>query len=93
MARKAKPIPDTAATMGHTLHPVPNAPETVMVHSRRVACEGVGGALGHPRVWLELGVDGVAECGYCDRRFVLIGGAGGNAEAATLPDIASGASL
>jgi uncharacterized Zn-finger protein len=48
-------------------------PETIKVHSRRVACDGVGGALGHPRVWLELGESGVAECGYCDRRFVLAG--------------------
>ena len=46
-------------------------PEVITVSSRRVACDGVGGALGHPRVWLELGADGVAECGYCDRRFVL----------------------
>jgi len=27
----------------------------VTVRSRRVACDGVGGALGHPRVWLEMG--------------------------------------
>lgn len=42
-----------------------------MVHSRRVACDGVGGALGHPLVWLEIGEDGFADCGYCDRHFVL----------------------
>ena len=47
--------------------------EEIMVHTRRVACDGVGGALGHPRVYIELGTDGVAECGYCDRRFVLAG--------------------
>jgi uncharacterized Zn-finger protein len=51
----------------------PDAPETVEVDSTRVACDG-GGALGHPRVFLTL-VDGVAECGYCDRRFVLKPGA------------------
>ena len=51
--------------------PPPSTPETVLVTSRRVACDGVGGALGHPRVWLELGEAGEAECGYCDRRFVL----------------------
>ncbi|RYG10971.1 MAG: zinc-finger domain-containing protein, partial [Caulobacteraceae bacterium] len=43
------------------------------VTSRRVSCDGVGGALGHPRVFIELGHDGVAECSYCDRRFVLAG--------------------
>jgi uncharacterized Zn-finger protein len=47
--------------------------EEVLVTVRRVSCDGVGGALGHPRVYIELGEDGVAECGYCDRRFVLAG--------------------
>ena len=47
--------------------------EEVTVTNRRVACDGVGGALGHPRVYIELGVDGVGDCGYCDRRFVLAG--------------------
>ena len=41
------------------------------MRSRRVACDGVGGALGHPRVWLEMGEADFVECGYCDRRFVL----------------------
>jgi len=72
MARKTKPVPDT----DHALHANPSAlppPETITVHSRRVACDGVGGALGHPRVWIELGGDDVGECPYCDRRFVLAG--------------------
>jgi uncharacterized Zn-finger protein len=51
--------------------PDPNNPEIVVVRSHRVACDGVGGALGHPLVWLEIGDEGFAECGYCDRRFVL----------------------
>jgi len=46
-------------------------PEVIRVHSHRVSCDGVGGALGHPRVYLELGAEGVVECGYCDRRFIL----------------------
>lgn len=52
------------------------APETVRVRSGRVACDGVGGALGHPRVWLELGGADFVECPYCDRRFVLTDGEG-----------------
>ena len=51
-------------------------PETIRVTTRRVACDGSGevpAALGHPRVWLEIDASGSAECGYCDRRFVLIG--------------------
>ncbi len=51
--------------------PDPDAPEVVVVRRRRVACDGVGGALGHPRVWLEMGEAAFVECGYCDRRFVL----------------------
>ncbi len=49
------------------------APEVVVVHSPRVSCGGVGGALGHPRVWLEMGEEDHVECGYCDRRFVRAG--------------------
>ena len=51
--------------------PNPEVPETIAVRSRRVACDGVGGALGHPRVWLEMGAANFVECSYCDRRFVL----------------------
>jgi uncharacterized Zn-finger protein len=42
----------------------------VAIHGHRVACDGVGGALGHPRVWLEMGEGDYVECPYCDRRFV-----------------------
>ncbi len=44
-------------------------PETIYVKERRVACDGGGGALGHPKVWYSL-EDGEAECLYCDRTFV-----------------------
>ena len=53
-------------------------PETIKVKSVRVACDGSGEispALGHPRVFLRIDEEmGFVECGYCDRRFVLIGG-------------------
>jgi NADH dehydrogenase (ubiquinone) Fe-S protein 6 len=54
-------------------------PEAVRVNSPRVACDGAsdipgGAALGHPRVFFEIDEKGYADCGYCDRRFVLIGG-------------------
>lgn len=56
---------------------VPNAsvPEVVVIDGHRVACDGGGGALGHPKVWYELGADDFVECGYCDRRFVRKGSA------------------
>ena len=51
-------------------------PEVFYVDATRVACDGdeVGGPNGHPRVWLQMGASGFADCGYCDRRFILTGG-------------------
>jgi NADH dehydrogenase (ubiquinone) Fe-S protein 6 len=61
-----------------------DAPETITVKTRRVSCDGAtdipsGAALGHPRVWLEIDEKGYVDCGYCDRRFVLNGGAADHA--------------
>jgi uncharacterized Zn-finger protein len=67
--RKPEPAPAKGA-----LTPNLPAPEVVLVRSRRVACDGVGGALGHPRVYLEMGEADFVECPYCDRRFVLAEG-------------------
>lgn len=47
-------------------------PETEIVHTRKVACDGGEGALGHPRVWLTIPKETrFVECGYCDKRFIL----------------------
>ena len=75
----------------NTARPDPAAPEIVTVRSRRVACDGVGGALGHPRVWLEMGEADVVECGYCDRRFVLAHGASGHENEVVTPGVYEGA--
>ena len=48
-------------------------PEQFAIAGHRVACDGGGGALGHPLVWLELGDKPFVDCGYCDRRFVRNG--------------------
>ena len=40
----------------------------------RVSCNGGGGNLGHPIVYLEMGEDDEVTCGYCDKRFILKGG-------------------
>ncbi|MDO5657131.1 MAG: zinc-finger domain-containing protein [Paracoccus sp. (in: a-proteobacteria)] len=52
---------------------LPDAPRSVMVTSRRVACDGETSlGLGHPRVWLAVAEDtGMVECGYCDTRYIL----------------------
>lgn len=57
---------------------VPPPPEVLRVSAVQVACDGSGEidpALGHPRVYLRIDPErGFVECGYCDRRFVTIGG-------------------
>jgi uncharacterized Zn-finger protein len=55
---------------------IPEPPETVTVTSTRAVCDGSEGALGHPRVFLEIDQRGYIDCPYCDRRFVLKGGRG-----------------
>lgn len=40
-------------------------------HARSVPCDGGGGALGHPRVFLEIDRDGKVCCPYCSRRYAL----------------------
>jgi len=49
----------------------PSHDDVVVVSSRRVACEGVGGALGHPKTYLDMGSDNSVTCKYCGRVFVL----------------------
>ena len=73
-------------------------PEILRVSHARNICDGAtdilgGASLGHPRVFLQIDEHGYVDCGYCDRRFVLIGGPADGVDPATLPDIASGASV
>jgi uncharacterized Zn-finger protein len=44
--------------------------ETIYVDTKIVACNGGGGALGHPLVYLNLGPNHQVECPYCSRLFV-----------------------
>ena len=45
--------------------------EIVETDNPKVACEGDGGVLGHPRVFLNMGDKSEIDCPYCGRRFVL----------------------
>ena len=71
-------------------------PEVTRVSHARVACDGAQGgiasSLGHPRVFLQIDEHGYVDCGYCDRRFVLIGGPADGPGLGDLPDIPAGAS-
>ena len=44
-------------------------PETTMTEEPIVDCDGGGGALGHPRVFLTFDASGRIECPYCGRKF------------------------
>ena len=47
------------------------APEIKIVTSYKVACDGGEGALGHPRVYLQIPAEqGYVECPYCDAKIV-----------------------
>lgn len=44
-----------------------------IVNQRSVSCDGSGGALGHPKVYLEIKHDASEiTCPYCGREFVYV---------------------
>jgi uncharacterized Zn-finger protein len=46
--------------------------EVIQVTSREVACDGGGGALGHPKVYLHIDADkdNKVVCPYCSRTYL-----------------------
>ena len=52
--------------------PAPSSSNVIVTNQSRVACNGVGGPLGHPQVWLTLGTDGKVTCPYCSCAFVEV---------------------
>lgn len=63
------PLSALSNAMSSSDTPLMNTPEIIYVKERNIACDGGGGALGHPKVWYCL-EDGVAVCRYCERKFV-----------------------
>ena len=45
--------------------------ELQVVSSSNVACDGGGGALGHPKIYLDMGKGEKIVCPYCSKLFVL----------------------
>ena len=45
--------------------------EIIKVQTAVVGCDGGGGPLGHPLVYLRIGREGSIDCPYCSRRFLL----------------------
>lgn len=48
-----------------------DAPEKIEVETKRIACDGGGGTLGHPKVYLEMGEADDVQCPYCGRDYQL----------------------
>jgi uncharacterized Zn-finger protein len=48
----------------------PSPAETVEVDDANISCDGGGGTLGHPKIYLTAVVGGV-DCPYCDKHFAL----------------------
>jgi uncharacterized Zn-finger protein len=44
--------------------------EIIEVEQDSAACDGGGGPLGHPKVYLALDRNGAIDCPYCGRRYV-----------------------
>lgn len=45
--------------------------DPIKVDSKDIACDGGGGQLGHPRVFLAVDDDGRATCPYCGQIFIV----------------------
>lgn len=57
-----------------------SAPEIIEIETTKATCDGGKGALGHPRVFLNMGDKGRVDCPYCGREFVLKEGASAGAD-------------
>jgi len=53
-----------------------DAAEVIEIDTEVVKCDGGGGALGHPAVYLNAAAAGAVDCPYCDRKFILKQGGG-----------------
>ena len=56
--------------MAQNSNSAPNIIDVTFTDQDVVACDGERGALGHPRVYLELHENGEVTCPYCSRKFI-----------------------
>lgn len=68
--KKFKAVQMTIPNAKTALEPVGTPVETKIVSRRSVSCDGGGGAVGHPRVFLEMGDGASVDCPYCGCRFL-----------------------
>ena len=50
--------------------------EIIEVQSDKVGCDGGGGALGHPLIYMTIDASGKVDCPYCGRRYIRREGKG-----------------
>ena len=62
---------------GYTPRPIEGLTpqDVIMVDTRQIRCDGGGGALGHPAIFMRIEHDEVT-CPYCSRTYRLRDGAG-----------------
>jgi uncharacterized Zn-finger protein len=48
--------------------------EIIEVKGDKVGCDGGGGALGHPLIYMTFDDTGQVDCPYCGRRYIRRGG-------------------
>ena len=53
------------------MEPTDTIEETIYVDDTTVACDGGGGEVGHPNVYLNLEEKGEIICPYCSRKYIL----------------------
>ncbi|CAK0756518.1 NADH dehydrogenase (ubiquinone) Fe-S protein 6 [Azospirillaceae bacterium] len=49
--------------------------ELITVETSKVSCDGGGGPLGHPKIYLKMSQDGRGVCPYCGSHYGLKAGA------------------
>lgn len=59
--------------------------EGIYLDSKTAVCDGGGGVLGHPRVFLAIDRSGEVECPYCSRRFIYAPDKAGSSTTLEIP--------
>ncbi|KAF8489607.1 zinc-finger domain-containing protein [Gautieria morchelliformis] len=78
-SQRLRPLPESAPRFEQTAMDLQPAPLSAMelinnepvrlVDGRRAVCDGGGGPLGHPKIFINLDKPGPKPCGYCGIRF------------------------
>ncbi|MDI9350037.1 MAG: zinc-finger domain-containing protein [Candidatus Symbiobacter sp.] len=63
---------DPPNTMSPSKNQGKNMPPLFTVTHKIFACDGGGGVMGHPKIYLDLSHSGRVDCPYCGRHFILV---------------------